>query len=120
MSGIVPATSIRSDWRGEKRSASAPKRAMSKRGPTIDIISIAETIDDATTEIRAAPTRHLRATLELQRAGGASPTSFEARLVAAGVGSLPVDVWLDADDDGRVDADATLDVPVLKPNTKWL
>jgi hypothetical protein len=57
-----------------------------------------ETIDDATTEIRGAPTRHLRATLELQGAGGASPASFEARLVAAGVGSLPVDVWLDADD----------------------
>jgi hypothetical protein len=57
-----------------------------------------ETIDAAATEIRGVPTRHLRATLELQGAGGASPTSFEARLVAAGVGSLPVDVWLDADD----------------------
>ena len=29
-------------WRGEKRKASAPKRAMSKRGPTAAIISIAQ------------------------------------------------------------------------------
>src|SRR5688572_26387840 len=33
---------MRSAWRGEKRSASAPNRAMSDRGPTIAIISIAQ------------------------------------------------------------------------------
>ncbi len=38
----VPATSIMSAWRGEKRSASAPKRARSKREATAPIISIAQ------------------------------------------------------------------------------
>jgi hypothetical protein len=38
----------------------------------------------------------VRATLDLTGADGA-PASFEARLVAAGVDALPVDVWLDAD-----------------------
>src|SRR5271165_1484684 len=33
---------IRSDWRGEGRNTSAPKRAMSKREAPIDIISIAQ------------------------------------------------------------------------------
>src|SRR5438105_2381331 len=33
---------IRSDWRGEPRNTSAPKRAISKRDADIDIISIAQ------------------------------------------------------------------------------
>src|SRR5438552_11800394 len=33
---------IRSDWRGEPRNTSAPKRAISKREADIDIISIAQ------------------------------------------------------------------------------
>src|SRR5258708_40057992 len=37
-----PAIIIRSDWRGEGRNTSAPKRAMSKRDAPIDIISIAQ------------------------------------------------------------------------------
>src|SRR5215213_4569365 len=37
-----PATIIRSDWRGEPRKTSAPKRAMSKRDVLIAIISIAQ------------------------------------------------------------------------------
>src|SRR5581483_10741692 len=37
-----PAMIIRSDWRGEGRKTSAPKRAMSKRDALIDIISIAQ------------------------------------------------------------------------------
>src|SRR3990167_1591270 len=37
-----PATIIRSDWRGEPRKTSAPKRAMSKRLALIDIISMAQ------------------------------------------------------------------------------
>src|SRR6267378_5538230 len=37
-----PAIIIRSDWRGEGRNTSAPKRAMSKREAPIDIISIAQ------------------------------------------------------------------------------
>src|SRR5437764_12815800 len=37
-----PATIIRSDWRGEPRKTSAPKRAMSKREVLIAIISIAQ------------------------------------------------------------------------------
>jgi hypothetical protein len=41
------------------------------------------------------PTRHLRATLDLTGAQAAPAASFEARLVAAGVNALPVDVWLD-------------------------
>lgn len=45
-------------------------------------------------EVRGVPTRHVRATLDLTGADGA-PASFEARLVAAGVDALPVDVWLD-------------------------
>src|SRR6185436_19763596 len=38
----VPATIIRSDWRGEARNTSAPKRAMSKREAEAAIISIAQ------------------------------------------------------------------------------
>src|ERR1041384_1395823 len=37
-----PAMIIRSDWRGEPRKTSAPKRAMSKRDALIAIISIAQ------------------------------------------------------------------------------
>src|SRR5919198_3716505 len=37
-----PATIIRSDWRGEPRKTSAPKRAMSYRDALIAIISIAQ------------------------------------------------------------------------------
>src|SRR5580658_4634612 len=37
-----PAIIIRSDWRGEPRKTSAPKRAMSKREAIIDIISMAQ------------------------------------------------------------------------------
>src|SRR4051794_1791720 len=37
-----PAMMIRSDWRGEPRNTSAPKRAMSNREALIDIISIAQ------------------------------------------------------------------------------
>lgn len=51
-------------------------------------------------EIRGEPVTHLRATLALAGAtsdGGTEPApgSFEGRLRAAGVESLPVDVWLD-------------------------
>src|SRR5882672_4400645 len=38
----VPATIIRSDWRGEARNTSAPKRAMSNREADAAIISIAQ------------------------------------------------------------------------------
>src|SRR6202163_2886234 len=38
----VPATIIRSDWRGEARNTSAPKRAMSKRDADAAIISMAQ------------------------------------------------------------------------------
>src|SRR6266404_5368263 len=37
-----PAIIIKSDWRGEGRKTSAPKRAMSKREAPIDIISMAQ------------------------------------------------------------------------------
>src|SRR5579859_7937374 len=37
-----PAIIIRSDWRGEPRNTSAPKRAISKRDADIDIISMAQ------------------------------------------------------------------------------
>jgi len=46
-------------------------------------------------EVRGVPARHLRATLDLSGAQAAPAASFEARLVAAGVDALPVDVWLD-------------------------
>src|SRR3990172_11915334 len=38
----VPATIIRSDWRGDARNSSAPKRAMSYRGVAVAIISMAQ------------------------------------------------------------------------------
>ncbi len=38
----VPATIIRSDWRGDGRNTSAPNRAMSKRDVVDAIISIAQ------------------------------------------------------------------------------
>lgn len=37
-----PAMIIMSDWRGEPRITSAPKREISKREPIIDIISMAQ------------------------------------------------------------------------------
>src|SRR5882762_10379095 len=37
-----PAMIIRSDWRGDPRNTSAPKRAISKREADIDIISMAQ------------------------------------------------------------------------------
>src|SRR5882724_3993819 len=37
-----PAMIIKSDWRGEPRNTSAPKRAISNRDALIDIISIAQ------------------------------------------------------------------------------
>src|SRR5881275_1498374 len=37
-----PAMIIRSDWRGDGRNTSAPKRAISKRDAPMDIISIAQ------------------------------------------------------------------------------
>src|ERR1039457_4595837 len=37
-----PAMIIRSDWRGEPRKTSAPKREISKRDALIDIISMAQ------------------------------------------------------------------------------
>ncbi|HET6775819.1 MAG TPA: hypothetical protein VFH36_21080, partial [Acidimicrobiales bacterium] len=48
-------------------------------------------------EVRGVATRHLRASLDLVGGpeGGPPEGSFEARLAAAGVDSLPVDVWLD-------------------------
>jgi hypothetical protein len=61
-----------------------------------------ETVGDA--DVRGTPTEHLRATLDLAGDSGAGDSgdgvpvgSFEARLVAAGVETLPVDVWLDGD-----------------------
>src|SRR4029077_19136455 len=38
----VPATIIRSDWRGDARKTSAPKRAISKRDAEAAIISMAQ------------------------------------------------------------------------------
>ena len=46
-------------------------------------------------DVRGVRTRHLRATLDLTGARAAPAASFEARLVAAGVDALPVEVWLD-------------------------
>jgi hypothetical protein len=46
-------------------------------------------------DVRGVRARHLRATLDLAGAQAAPAASFEARLVAAGVDALPVDVWLD-------------------------
>jgi hypothetical protein len=90
--------------------------------PVLDIVEVA-----AADDVRGEPARHLRARLDLTGAvpdgaggvgadgaapdgaapdgaapagGGAgepSPDSFEARLVAAGFESLPVDVWVGAD-----------------------
>jgi len=50
-------------------------------------------------EVRGVATRHLRASLDLVGGaeGGPPDGSFEARLAAAGVDALPVDVWLDGD-----------------------
>src|SRR5436309_13476616 len=42
LSDTVPATIIRSDWRGLGRNTSAPKRAMSTRAVVLAIISIAQ------------------------------------------------------------------------------
>jgi hypothetical protein len=53
-------------------------------------------------EVRGVAARHLRADLDLTggAANGAPTGSFEARLVAAGVDALPIDVWIG--DDGVV------------------
>lgn len=51
--------------------------------------------EEAAARLRAVATRHLRATLDLSGAQAAPEASFEARLVAAGIDALPVDVWLD-------------------------
>lgn len=53
-------------------------------------------------EVRGSPVEHLRASLALAGGpeGDPAPGSFESRLLAAGLTSLPVDVWLD--DGGRV------------------
>ena len=58
--------------------------------PVSDVSVVGE--DD---DVRGVPARHLRAMLDLTGAQAAPPASFEARLVAAGVDALPVDVWLD-------------------------
>ena len=50
---------------------------------------------EAAGRLRGVATRHLRATLDLSGAQAAPAASFEARLVAAGIDALPVDVWLD-------------------------
>lgn len=49
--------------------------------------------------VRGAPAQHLRARLDLTGAhpNEPAPGSFEARLVAAGFETLPVDVWVDAE-----------------------
>jgi hypothetical protein len=49
--------------------------------------------------VRGVATRHFRASLDLVGGteGGPPEGSFEARLAAAGVDALPVDVWLDGD-----------------------
>ena len=48
-------------------------------------------------EVRGVAARHLRASLDLTAGAstGLPAGSFESRLVASGVESLPVDVWLD-------------------------
>jgi hypothetical protein len=56
-------------------------------------------------EVHGTPIRHVRARLDLTGAapgadgsnGGGAPVSFEARLLAAGFESLPVDVWIGGD-----------------------
>jgi hypothetical protein len=56
-------------------------------------------------EVHGTPSRHVRARLDLTGAapgadgsnGGGAPVSFEARLLAAGFESLPVDVWIGGD-----------------------
>jgi len=62
------------------------------RRPVVDIEA---TGDD---EVRGEPAEHLRASLDLTAgaSSGLPAGSFESRLVASGVESLPVDVWLDA------------------------
>jgi hypothetical protein len=52
--------------------------------------------------VRGTPAVHLRASLDLVRSGDGmadkpASSSFEGRLVAAGVAALPVDVWVDAE-----------------------
>lgn len=66
------------------------------RWPVAEIAHVGE--DD----LRETATWHLRASLDLTGGTGDGPLpgSFEARLVAAGIDTLPVDVWVDAE--GRV------------------
>jgi hypothetical protein len=71
--------------------------------PVAEIGEVPPTAADAgseAAEVRGTAVRHVRARLDLA-SGAAGPTqdgSFEARMLAAGVDSLPVDVWLDDDD----------------------
>jgi len=47
-----------SAWRGEARKASKPKRAMSRRAPTIDIISMAQQARPKVAGKRELPRAH--------------------------------------------------------------
>jgi len=63
-----------------------------------EVVEIAEVGPEP---VRGVATTHLRASLALggptpDGASGPSPGSFEARLQAAGVDVLPIDVWVDA------------------------
>jgi hypothetical protein len=71
------------------------------RRPVLEVGEVA-----AAEEVHGVGTRHLRARLDLTAAdptaaertnGAGPPASFEARLVAAGFETLPVDVWIAAD-----------------------
>jgi hypothetical protein len=77
--------------------------ALDPLGP-LDLLRwpVAEIDELGREQVREATTRHLRASLDLTGGGGDAPPpdSFEARLVAAGIETLPVDVWID--DEGRV------------------
>jgi hypothetical protein len=67
------------------------------RRPVVEIGRVGD--DD---DVRGVPTQHLHARLDLTGSGTSDPAggSFEERLVAAGLETLPVDVWVD--DDGLV------------------
>lgn len=62
------------------------------RRPVVEIGEVGALGDE---DVRDTPTRHLRALLDV--ASGPAAGSLEARLAEAGLGTLPVDVWLDAD-----------------------
>ena len=57
----------RSAWRGEARKASKPKRAMSSRAPTIDIISIAQQASPNVAGKSELPRRPVGGPLERRR-----------------------------------------------------